>query len=109
MLWLSFLILFSTVLFKMRHNKLNGTQLENGRVFRTGMITMNTTAYLGLYSLSAGLVFFFTSGTFGLLFPSLGAIFLSLGVVFIYIGVAFVLWNFLSSFNVLLERIVGRD
>jgi hypothetical protein len=70
---------------------------------------MNTTAYLGLFSLSAGLVFFFTSGAFGLLFPSLGTIFLSLGVVFIYIGIAFMLYNFLSSFNVLFERIVRRD
>jgi hypothetical protein len=70
---------------------------------------MTTTAYLGLFSLTAGLVFFFTSGAFGLLYPSLGTIFLSVGVVFLYIGVAFVLWNFLSSFNVLFERMVRRD
>jgi hypothetical protein len=73
------------------------------------MITMSTTAYLGFFSLTAGLVFFFTSGVFGLLFESLGTIFLSLGVVFIYIGIAFVLWNFISSFNVLFEKIVRRD
>jgi hypothetical protein len=73
------------------------------------MITMNTTSYLGLFSLTAGLVFFFTSGAFALLFPSLGTIFLSLGVVFIYIGVALALWTFLSSFNVLFERVVRRD
>ena len=73
------------------------------------MMYMTTTAYLGLFSLTAGFVLFFTSGAFGLLLPSLGTIFLSLGVVFIYIGVAFVLWNFLSSFNVLFEKIVRRD
>jgi hypothetical protein len=73
------------------------------------MMYMTTTAYLSIFSLTAGLVFFFTSGTFGLLFPWLGTIFLSLGVVFLYIGVAFMLWNFLSSFNVIFERIVRRD
>jgi hypothetical protein len=54
-------------------------------------------------------VFFFTSGAFGLLSSSLGTIFLGLGVVFIYIGVAFILWNFIGSFNVLIEKIVRRD
>ncbi len=73
------------------------------------MMYMTTTVYLSIFSLTAGIVFFFTSGAFGLLFPSLGAIFLSIGVVFLYIGVAFMLWNFLSSFNMILERIVRRD
>jgi hypothetical protein len=70
---------------------------------------METTLYLGLYSLIAGCVFFFTSGAFGLISSSVETIFLSLGLVFIYIGIAFVLWNVLNSFEVIFEKIVRRD
>jgi hypothetical protein len=70
---------------------------------------MSTTAYLGLFGITAGLVLYFSSGIFSLFSASLGMIFLSIGVVFFYIGIAFVMWNVISSFNMFLESFVKRS
>lgn len=70
---------------------------------------MDTTAFLGLFAIVGGLVFYFTSGAFSILSSSLGITFQILGIVLIYIGVAFLMWSILSSLNVFLERFVRRS
>lgn len=74
-----------------------------------GMIIMDTTAFLGLFAIIGGLVFYFTSGAFSILSVSLGIAFQILGIVLIYVGVAFLMWSVLSSLNVFLERFVKRS
>jgi hypothetical protein len=73
------------------------------------MMSMDTTAFLGLFAIVGGLVFYFTSGAFTILSNSLGIVFQILGIVMIYIGVAFLMWSILSSLNVFLERFVRRS
>ena len=72
------------------------------------MITMESSAFLGLIALIAGLTFYFTSGTFTLINAPLGGIFQILGVILIYVSVALVMWGVLSSINIFLERIGRR-
>jgi len=70
---------------------------------------MDTTAFLGLFAIVGGLVFYFTSDAFTILSNYLGIAFQILGIVLIYIGVAFLMWSILSSLNVFLERFVRRS
>ncbi|UCE38125.1 MAG: hypothetical protein JSW00_02475 [Thermoplasmata archaeon] len=70
---------------------------------------MDTTALLGMFSITAGLVFFFTSGAFSIISSSLGMLFQGIGIALIYLGIAFILWNVLSSLNIFLERFVKRS
>lgn len=70
---------------------------------------MDTTAFLGIFAIVGGLVFYFTSEAFSILSSSLGIAFQILGIVLIYIGVAFLMWSILSSLNVFLERFVRRS
>ncbi len=70
---------------------------------------MDTTAFLGLFAIVGGLVFYFTSGAFTLISDSLGITLQILGIVMIYLGIAFLMWSILSSLNVFLERFVRRS
>ena len=75
----------------------------------SGMICMETPAFIGLLASIGGLVLFLTSGTFEILSPALSVLFQNLGIILIYIGVAFILWGILNSINTLFESIVKRD
>lgn len=73
------------------------------------MMSMDTIAFLGIFAIIGGLVFYFTSGAFSTLSASLGTAFQILGIVLIYMGIAFLMWNILSSLNIFLERFVRRS
>jgi hypothetical protein len=73
------------------------------------MMSMDTIAFLGIFAIIGGLVFYFTSGAFSILSASLGTAFQIIGIVLIYMGIAFLMWNILSSLNIFLERFVRRS
>lgn len=108
MLWLSFLIASSTDLFN-----INAIMDIRTFLLRTWfpfeMISMDTTAFLGIFAVIGGLVFYFTSGTFSIVSELLGTAFQILGIILIYVGIAFLMWNILSSLNIFLERFVRRS
>ncbi len=78
-------------------------------VLNSGMISMDTPAFIGLFASIGGLVFYFTSGAFSILGPSISMLFQNLGIILIYMGIVFILWGILSSVNILFESFVRRD
>jgi hypothetical protein len=108
MIWLSFLILTSSILLDPNYNIDNGTFSPIFMVLTSGARNMETTTFLGLVASISGLVLYFTSGAFSLISDLIGMIFLSMGIVLIYIGVALILWSVLGSINIFFESIGRR-
>jgi hypothetical protein len=71
----------------------------------SGMISMNTLVFLGLFANIGGLVFYFTSGVFALLGALVGSVFQGIGLVLIYMGVSLILLGVLSSAELFSEGV----
>ena len=95
----------STVLSNKIFNIDNATSFSTRGFSISGMISMNTLVFLGLFANIGGLVFYFTSAIFALLGAIWGSIFQGVGLVLIYVGISLILLGVLSSAELFSEGV----